>query len=178
MKEVFQKLYQNYHQDIFQFIFYMVKDRDLAEDLVQEVYVKVLRSYNSFKGESSEKTWLFSVAKHVTFDYFRRQKRKRKRINETIDFHEKGQFIPDNAKLPEEIALENDEIRKMYYCLSQCSYDQQAVLILRFIQSLSIKETANVLNWSISKVKTTQHRAMKTLKQQMIDLEEGMRDEA
>ncbi|WP_102027163.1 RNA polymerase sigma factor SigX [Salirhabdus sp. Marseille-P4669] len=178
MKEVFQDLYHKYHHDLFQFLFYMVKDRTLAEDLVQEVYIKVLRSYSTFKGDSSEKTWLFSIARHIAIDYFRSQKRKRKHIFESFDWTEKGEQIQDASKLPEEIALQNEEVRKMYLCLSRCSLDQQSVVILRFIQSLSIQETAEVLEWSESKVKTTQHRAMKALKKYMEAMEEGMqRDE-
>jgi RNA polymerase sigma-70 factor, ECF subfamily len=177
MKEVFQRLYQEYHQDIFQFLFYMVKNRALAEELVQEVYVKVLKSYNKFKGESSEKTWLFSIARHVAIDYFRRQKRMRKRIMDNFDWQEKGYLIQDQTKLPDEIAVLNDDIRKIYQCLHQCTVDQQSVIILRYIQSLSIQETAEILNWSVSKVKTTQHRAIKSLRRYMLELEDGEKSE-
>ncbi|MRG86443.1 RNA polymerase sigma factor SigX [Salinibacillus xinjiangensis] len=173
MKEVFQDLYQKYHQDIFQFLFYMVKDRNLAEDLVQEVYVKVLKSYHRFKGESTEKTWLFSIARHIAIDHFRKQKRTRKRVIDSFDLSEKNDLIRDHAKLPEEIAVQNESIQTMYKCLKHCTIDQQTVIILRYIQLLSIQETADVLNWSVSKVKTTQHRAMKALKKRMLDEEAG-----
>lgn len=51
MKAIFQDLYDRYHQDLYQFIYYMVKNRTTAEDLVQEVYIKVFKSYDTFKGE-------------------------------------------------------------------------------------------------------------------------------
>jgi len=47
---VFHRLYDNYHQDVFQFLIYLVKNRQTAEDLVQEVYVRVLRAYSRFEG--------------------------------------------------------------------------------------------------------------------------------
>ncbi|GAA0481353.1 RNA polymerase sigma factor SigX [Salinibacillus aidingensis] len=177
MKEVFQDLYHKYHQDVFQFLFYMVKDRSLAEDLVQEVYVKVLKSYHNFKGESSEKTWLISIARHIAIDYFRKQKRKQKRIIGSFTVDEKSDWLEDTGKIPEEIAMENEDIRHMYQCLKRCNIDQQTVIILRYIQALSIKETAEVLNWSESKVKTTQHRAIKRLRMQMSKEEEGKKYE-
>ena len=62
MKATFEAIYEKYHQDLFQYIFYMVKDKSLTEDLIQEVYIKVLKAYDSFRGESSEKSWLFSIA--------------------------------------------------------------------------------------------------------------------
>lgn len=177
MKDIFHELYQKYHQDLFQFLFYMVKNREVAEDLVQEVYIKVLKSYENFEGKSSEKTWLFSIARHVAIDYFRKQKRKKKRFLDYFDIGEKGYLIQDEQPIPEEIAVQNDEIKEIYKCLQRCSDDQQSVIILRFIQSLSIQETAEVLGWSVSKVKTTQHRAMKALKAMMFK-EEGINREA
>lgn len=164
MKAVFDRIYDNYHQDLFQFIFYMVKDTSVSEDLVQEVYIKILQSYDSFKGESSEKTWLFSIARHVTYDYFRSQSRRRKRILDFFDWSEKGEYINDNAPLPEEIAIQNDRMKNVYKYIDKCTIDQKSVLILRYIESFSIKETAEILNFSVSKVKTTQHRGLKRIR--------------
>ncbi|GAB3052656.1 RNA polymerase sigma factor SigX [Virgibacillus ainsalahensis] len=164
MRAVFDRIYDNYHKDLFQFIFYMVKDKQLTEDLVQEVYIKVLKSFETFKGESSEKTWLFSIARHVTYDYFRSKNRKKKRILEFFDWGEKGELIQDDTPLPEEIAIQSDEMKRIYKYLDQCTNDQKSVLILRYIQSFSIKETAEILNFSVSKVKTTQHRGLNALK--------------
>jgi len=171
MKAVFDKLYDNYHQDLFQYIFYMVKDKETTEDLVQEVYIRVLKSYQNFKGESSEKTWLFSIARHVTYDYFRSLQRKRNRILDFFNWEEEGENYPDNGELPEELAVKSDEIQRLYKLLDKCTIDQKNVLILRFLQSFTIQETAEILNFSVSKIKTTQHRALKTLKKWM--LEEG-----
>lgn len=171
MKVVFEEMYDRYHRDLFQFIFYMVKDKQVSEDLIQEVYIKVLKSYDSFKGESSEKTWLFSIARHVTYDYFRLQNRKRKRIMEFFDWSEKGERLQDQLPLPEEIVIQSEETKRVYKYLDKCTVDQKSVLILRYIQSFSIQETADILNFSISKVKTTQHRGIKALRNYLINTE-------
>lgn len=165
MEESFQKIYDNYHQDIFQFLYYIVKNREIAEDLVQEVYIKVIKSYHRFEGRSSEKTWLFSIARHVAIDHFRKQKTLRKRILEKFDI-EKASLV-DEKSLPDEIAIEREEIQLLYKALDKCNMNQRTVLILRFLKDLSIAETAEVLGWTESKVKTTQHRAMKILKKEM-----------
>ncbi|WP_181349975.1 RNA polymerase sigma factor SigX [Thalassobacillus sp. CUG 92003] len=179
MKAVFERLYDHYHRDVFQFILYMVKNRDLAEDLVQDVYIKVMKSYDSFNGKSSEKTWLFSIARHVTIDHFRKQKRTRERIMEFFDWGEQGERLKDNEPLPEEITIQKEEMKKVYRGLDYCTVNQKSVIILRFIQSMSIEETAAILGWSESKVKTTQHRGMKALKEQLEKLEEeGIEHEA
>jgi RNA polymerase sigma-70 factor (ECF subfamily) len=165
MDSVFEELYEKYHHDIFNFLFYMVRNREQAEDLVQEVYIKVLRSYKRFKGESSEKTWLLSIARHVAIDFFRKQKSRRRKISGNLDWDEEQ--LCDVQPLPEEIAIQKEEIQLLYRCLERCTIDQQLVIVLRFIQSLSITETAEALGWTESKVKTTQHRALKVLKKYM-----------
>ncbi|HHY71657.1 MAG TPA: RNA polymerase sigma factor SigX [Bacillus bacterium] len=174
VKDIFKRFYDMYHYDLFQFLFYMVKNREQAEDLVQEVYLKVLQSYHRFEGRSSEKTWLFSIARHVAIDWFRKQKRTadgNSIDDETVQF-----FLKDHAPLPEEVAIQNEQIRLMYQCMENCTVDQKLVLILRYIQSFSVAETAEVLGWTESKVKTTQHRGLKILRSLMEEVfaKEGM----
>ena len=84
MDSVFDELYQKYHHDVFQFLFYMVRNKEHAEDLVQEVYIRVFKSYHRFEGKSSEKTWLFSIARNVAIDFFRKQKGWKEQITRKI----------------------------------------------------------------------------------------------
>lgn len=165
MESVFEDLYEKYHQDVFQFLFYMVKNREQAEDLVQEVYIRVLKSYSKFEGKSSEKTWLFSIARNVAIDWFRKQKSWKQRIVEKFDLSQ--QQVRDNGPIPEEITLQKEEIKSIFQCLDKCTVDQSMVIVMRYFNELSITETANALNWTESKVKTTQHRALKVLKKHL-----------
>lgn len=169
MDSVFDGLYQKYHQDLYRFLFYMVKNKELAEDLVQEVYIRVLKAYDRFEGNSSEKTWLFSIAKNVAIDHFRKQKGWKRWLVEKMDFSTTQ--ISDDVPLPEEVAQQREEIKLIYQCLDECTVDQKMVVILRYIHELSISETAEALTWTESKVKTTQHRAIKTLRKKMEDLD-------
>ncbi|QHT46908.1 RNA polymerase sigma factor SigX [Halobacillus sp. ACCC02827] len=173
MKSFFDELYKQHHRDLFQFLIYMVKDRAVAEDLVQEVYIRVIKSYHSFRKQSSEKTWLLSIARHVAIDYFRKQKRKRDRIIETFDWTKNKESLRDGLPLPEEVAVMNEEVKEMYRALDKCSFNQRSVLILRYMQGMSIQETAEALSFSESKVKTTQHRGMKALRTHIEKAREG-----
>ncbi|MEH7377960.1 RNA polymerase sigma factor SigX [Neobacillus drentensis] len=165
MDSVFDELYQKYHHDVFQFLFYMVRNKEHAEDLVQEVYIRVFKSYRRFEGKSSEKTWLFSIARNVAIDFFRKQKGWKERLLEKFDWS--TDQLKDRYPIPEEITVQKEEIRWVYNCLDYCTMDQRAVIILRYIQDLSIAETAQALGWTESKVKTTQHRSLKVLKKHM-----------
>ncbi|MDQ0271124.1 RNA polymerase sigma factor SigX [Cytobacillus purgationiresistens] len=168
MNSVFDDLYTKYHQDVFQFLFYMVRNRELAEDLMQEVYIRVLKSYDKFEGKSSEKTWLFSIARNVAIDSFRKQKGWKLKIIEKFDWSQ--QQVRDENPMPEEIAMQNENTQMIYKCLDVCTVDQRLVIVMRYLQDMSIAETAESLGWTESKVKTTQHRALKVLKKHMVDL--------
>jgi RNA polymerase, sigma subunit, SigX len=166
MDPLFQEIYQKYHQDLFQFLFYMVKNREFAEDLVQEVYIRVMRSYSRFEGKSSLKTWLLSIARNVAIDHFRKENRQKKHLFSRPDWMEAD--IRDERPLPEEVALKQEKVRLLYRSLDVLTLDQRSVLIARFIENLTIAETAEMLGWTESKVKTTQHRAIKAVKGFMV----------
>ncbi|WP_377891292.1 RNA polymerase sigma factor SigX [Alkalihalobacillus sp. R86527] len=167
MNETFDRLYNDYHTTLFQFLFYMVKNRAVAEELVQEVYIKVLRSYHSYEERSNEKTWLLTIARNVAIDYLRTHNRRSSRWLSKFEFNK--QNTKDDTPLPEEIVMQKEEVQAIYHSLKNCTLDQQQVLILRYIQEFTVNETAEVLEWSVSKVKTTQHRAIKALRELLDD---------
>ncbi|MER1956247.1 MAG: RNA polymerase sigma factor SigX [Solibacillus sp.] len=169
-QSIFHRLYDTYHQDVFNFLFYLVKNRTAAEDLSHEVYVRVLKSYERFEGKSSEKTWLFSIAKNVAIDYFRKKQVRDKHAFTAFDW-ETEQLVSQSPS-PEQFVELNEQLRHMLDALEQCSGDQKMVVIMRFIQDLSIQETAEVLGWTQGKVKTTQHRALKQLRQ-LLEQQDG-----
>ncbi|MTD30088.1 RNA polymerase sigma factor SigX [Planomicrobium sp. YIM 101495] len=168
---VFHRLYDYYHRDVFQFLVYLIKDRETAEDLMHEVYIRAFRAFDRFEGKSTEKTWLFSIAKNVSIDHFRKMAVRRKRAVANFDW-ETEQLV-SSERLPEEVSALNEDKIMLYRALDACTGDQKMVIIIRFFQDLSIAETADVLDWTESKVKTTQHRAIKALRERMNALERG-----
>lgn len=173
MKTTFDYLYDTYHQDVYQYIFYLVKNHQVAEDLIQETYIKVLKSHQQFRGESSEKTWLFSIARHTVMDFFRKQQREKNKWFGLFKKEDDWLSVQSTEPLPEEIVVLSEEQQLLYAQLDKLTIDQKNVIILRFIQTMSIHDTARILEWTESKVKTTQHRAIKKLKQLMGDNEKG-----
>ncbi|MFP3917626.1 RNA polymerase sigma factor SigX [Lysinibacillus telephonicus] len=163
MKEsIFHRLYDAYHQDVFQFLIYLVKNRMVAEDLSHEVYVRVLKSYDRFQGRSSEKTWLFAIAKNVAIDYFRKNAVHTSHSFDAFNWETEQLVSP--LKSPETLIEMNDDMKQLLDALDKCTGDQKMVIIMRYFQELSIAETAEILKWSEGKVKTTQHRAIKQLR--------------
>ena len=162
---VFHRLYEHYHQDVFNFLTYLTGDRNQSEDLMHEVYVRVLRAYAGFEGKSSEKTWLFSIAKNVAIDHFRKKSVRQKHQFDQFDW-EQSELI-SSGSTPDEVLALNEEMRQLLQVLNTCTGDQKMVIVLRYFQELSIAETAETLGWTEGKVKTTQHRAIKTLQKKL-----------
>ena len=162
---VFSRLYDQYHNDVFRFLIYLIRDRDQAEDLMHEVYVRVLKAYSGFEGKSSEKTWLFSIAKNVAIDHYRKSSVRRKHSFDKFDW-EKSELVSTEI-LPDNLVVLNEEMKDLLNVLDTCTGDQKMVIHMRFIHDLSIAETAEILGWSEGKVKTTQHRAINALRKKI-----------
>ncbi|QUW22085.1 RNA polymerase sigma factor SigX [Sporosarcina sp. Marseille-Q4063] len=162
---VFNRLYEQYHNDVFRFLIYLIRDRDQAEDLMHEVYVRVLRAYSGFEGKSSEKTWLFSIAKNVAIDHYRKNSVRRKHSFDKFDW-EKSELVSTEI-LPDNLVVLNEEMKELLNVLDTCTGDQKMVIHMRFIHDLSIADTAEILGWSEGKVKTTQHRAISALRKKL-----------
>ena len=132
---------------------------------MHEVYVRVLRAYTGFEGKSSEKTWLFSIAKNVAIDHFRKNAVRKKHLFDKFDW-EKSELVSPGIP-PEELVALSEEMTELLHALDTCTGDQKMVILMRYFHDLSIVETAEVLNWTEGKVKTTQHRAIKALQKKM-----------
>lgn len=172
---VFHRLYDQYHHDVFKFLIYLIRDREQAEDLMHEVYVRVLKAYAGFEGKSSEKTWLFSIAKNVAIDHFRKTTVRKKYLFDKFDWEQSE--LPSTGVLPEEALELNEEMKHLLQALDTCTGDQKMVILMRYFQDLTIAETAEALGWTEGKVKTTQHRAIKALQVKLNALPSDRREE-
>lgn len=87
MKELLEELFHRYYKDVYTYLYSLCRDAALAEDLTSEVFLEVIRSIGSFRGESDVKTWLFSIARHRWYGYLRRKKRqpRTENIEEYLD---------------------------------------------------------------------------------------------
>ena len=145
-----------YNKDIYHFLVYYIVSSDV-EDLVQEVFIRAIKGFNTYQKRSSPKTWLFSIARHVGIDEMR--KRKRLRMKQMIWFWDEKKY----KETPEEILQLNENNRLLYQAIHSLKVNYRDVIILRGIKELSVSETASILNWNENKVRITYHRALKTL---------------
>jgi RNA polymerase sigma-70 factor, ECF subfamily len=154
------RLYDEHSDAILSFILLMVKDYQAAEDLTHDTFIKAYLNYETFRHRSSIKTWLFSIAHNITVDYVRKRK-------PTTFFKEMFHLISESKQLPEEIIQVKEESQELYNALQKLKDTYRKVIVLRKIKCFSIQDTAKILGWSESKVKSTLHRAIPALKRQL-----------
>ncbi len=160
-----EDLYLQYSDAVHNYIFLLVGNHETAEDLTHDTFVKVKHSLERFNGKASYKTWLFSIARNSTYDFLRRKKLVQFLPFTSTDLEDK-QLTPDDY-------LNNIESTKeLYVAIKKLKLAYQEVIILRYIHELSIEETAAILNWSVSKVKSKTFIATKKLKAEMLSKEE------
>lgn len=166
-KQVHQ-LYEQYHREIFGYIFFMVGERQQALDLMQDTFVKAFLNFENFRGDANPKTWLYKIARNVTIDY----QRKKKPTSYVIDY-----FTPitSDQPTPEEVAELGDNTESLYRALSRLKKAYRDVIVLRKIEEFSTKEAAAILGWKESRIKTNLHRGLEALRKEM--LKEGYTSE-
>lgn len=150
--EAAEMLFELYGDEVYRYIRFTVGDLTEAEDILQEVFLRVLQFWPRFKYESSLKTWLWSITNNCMKENFRKQKRVRKNIAWNDDF-------PDDTIGDPMLGL---ELEHSLRCLS-VKQRQVFVFVERIIHDKSTTESATELGWSEAKVRTTLHRALKKL---------------
>ena len=154
-------IYNEHYLDVYRFLVCFSGNQNDAEDLTQEVFIRVLKSLPNFKSGNNLKTWIFSIAKHVAVDHFRKKR--------FASVFKDGFFtkLESNAKKPEE-EFESTEIEQIIHeAISKLKPKYRAVVILRGINEMTVKETAEILQCTESKVKVDYHRALKDLKRKL-----------
>jgi len=157
--EAFGQIYDQFIRRIFKFVRLKIQNQQEAEDVVQETFVKAYKGLVSLKLENLNfSAWLYRIAANTINDHFRKKYRTPEitAIDETFD-------LPDSYSLQEEVAIHSDlEIVRDGLKILPPLYKQ--VLELRFLQDLSLDETAAIINKNNLSVRLIQFRALKKLR--------------
>lgn len=163
-EESFDKLYRKYSKKIYSFIRRIAGDEHLAEDFLQEVFMKVYKNLNKFKFKSSFYTWLYRIAFNTTITLLNKKK-KRKETN--LENH---QNIKENHNTPDKILSESIIKDRISDAVGRLPEMQRYVFTLRFNEHMHYKDISKVLNISESSGKTNFHHALNNLKKSLGDL--------
>jgi RNA polymerase sigma-70 factor (ECF subfamily) len=165
--EAFGMLYDHYHGSVYRFLYYRVGSVALAEDLTSETFFRALRSMSSFRWQGKDfGAWLMTIARNLTTDHFKSSRARLETTTEDMSAHDATTEGPEG----EVLALLTNEA--LLAALKKLPPEQQECLIMRFLQGLSIAETARVLGRSDGAVKQLQLRGVRNLAKLM---PEGLR---
>ncbi|NQY07697.1 MAG: RNA polymerase sigma factor [Flavobacteriaceae bacterium] len=155
----FALLLEKYKDMVFTLTFRMLKNREEAEEVAQDTFIKAYKSLNKFKGDSKFSTWLYRIAYNTSLDKIK--KLKKEQLTVAIDEYTEGQVRAVENALDN---LERAEQRKMIQdCIQQLPPDSAALLTLYYFDGLSLDEIAKVLNIKASNVKVKLFRSRKKL---------------
>lgn len=159
-KERIIKWYDQYSMPLFKYILKMIKDSQQAEDLTQETFIKAYKYISSKKEVSYPKRFLYRTAHNVTIDHMRKQAP----IQIMKDFftHKK-----DPRPSVETVVEIRETSKELYEALLALKPAYRQVIMLRKIEEFSIRETAHILGWPESKVKSTLFRGLRALENQL-----------
>ncbi|HEX5916791.1 MAG TPA: sigma-70 family RNA polymerase sigma factor [Nocardioides sp.] len=167
-KEAFGLLYDHYQASVYRFLYYRTRSQTLAEDLTSETFFRALRSMNGFRWQGKDfGAWLMTIARNLTMDHFKAGRTRLELTTEDMTPHDDTTEGPEGAVIA---GLTNEVLLK---ALTELPLEQRECLIMRFLQGLSIAETARALDRSDGAVKQLQLRGVRNLAKL---LPEGLRD--
>ena len=155
----FWEIYHNHYGRVRKFIFALVRDEWVADDLIQETFIKVQKNLNQLREESKLSSWIFRIAYNLCQDYFRKMSQSSKRehaltgkkeiitepfFQKEFELHQMGKCVQDKIRLLPE--------------------SHQVVLVLFDLMEFGHQEIAEILDISVENVKVRLHRARKKLK--------------
>jgi RNA polymerase sigma-70 factor (ECF subfamily) len=156
--DAFGMLYDHYHLAVYRFVYYRVGSVSLAEDLTSETFFRALRSMGSFRWQGKDfGAWLMTIARNLTTDHFKAGRTRLEYSTEDMSPHDEPTEGPESSVLA---SLTNEALLS---ALTELPHEQQECLIMRFLQGLSIAETAQVLGRTEGAVKQLQLRGVRNL---------------
>jgi RNA polymerase sigma factor (sigma-70 family) len=153
-------LFERYHKPLFGFLFRMTGQKESSEDMLQNVFLRMLKYRNGFAGTGEFKTWMYHLARNVLNDHFSKNKK--------MPIHEKLTEVEDKIEVGDSTARQYEKKQEMEMLLSAMklmSRENRELLVLCRFQELRYNEIAQVLNISEGAVKVRVHRALGQLKE-------------
>ncbi|MBA2176050.1 sigma-70 family RNA polymerase sigma factor [Halobacillus locisalis] len=157
-----QEIMDTYGQSVLQLVYAYVKNKAVAEDLTQEIFVKCYKNLHKYNGKSKLKTWLWSIAINHSKDYLRSWYNRNVVVSER-----KVMRVEDGDAGPEEEVIQNDVDKELVNAIMKLPTKYREVIYLYYYEELNTREMAKVLRINENTIKTRLKRAKVMLKEQL-----------
>lgn len=157
-------LFERYHRALFGFVFHMTGQRELSEDLVQNVFYRILKYRHTFRGDGEFKTWMYHMARNVINDNGRSIKR-------TVVHQELTEYTEVGGGFSADEPLhKKQELATLRNAMANLSEESREILILSKFQELRYNEIAQIMDITEGAVKVRVHRAIGQLKNMYLQI--------
>lgn len=164
LKEV-SLLFDRYHKRIYNFLLAMTRDRHIADDLTQNVFLRLIRYRSSFRDDSRFQPWIYQIARNVFTDFYQAEKVK----SRTMDVEKISDHLPDANDADDLIQKE----KLLHECMNKLSEEDRELLVLTRFQHLKYEEVATIMNTSVANIKVKVHRAIGKLREFYFQLDKA-----
>lgn len=166
----FESLVKHNQEKVRNICFRYVKNVDDADDIAQEVFIKVYESLDNFRAEAELSTWIYRIAVNKSLDFIRKQKRKKRfgQLTSLFGFNEDKEEIILPAESNPQMDVEDKERKQILdSALDRLPENQKTAITLSKYEGFSNKEITEIMNMSLSAVEALIHRAKKNLHKQL-----------
>ncbi|QQS46864.1 MAG: sigma-70 family RNA polymerase sigma factor [Acidobacteriota bacterium] len=163
-EEAFHMIFNRYGRPVLSFIYHHVHNRELAEELMQETFVRAYRNLSGLRDDLRLSTWLFGIARNVV----RESARSARRDERNVCLDEPESLSLESKTTPPEGAILNREMREQIHnALLALDEDKRIVFSLKIFHEKSYEEISRITGHSIGKLKTDLHRARAEMRKMM-----------
>jgi RNA polymerase sigma-70 factor (ECF subfamily) len=161
--KAYDQIYNLYSDKLFRYLYPRLGEREAAEDLMAEAFVRLIRMLpryriNSARPVAAFSAWLYRIAANLLTDHYRRQ-----RFRRHADLADQAQLVADGPS-PHQRAETDEAVTDVWAAVSQLGAEQQTVILYRFAEQCSLAEAADLMGKSMGAVKALQHRALTNLR--------------
>ena len=149
---------------ILRFVTFSISDRDVAESITQDCFLRAYQLRNQFRGECGLKTWLIRIAVNLIRSHTRTMKFRFWKGAPRIDVQDLADSLAGREGSPEERIIAKDRVRVVRQVLDQLSPRQRTVFLMHFVEDLDLREISAATGMSVTTVKTHLYRAVSAIR--------------
>ncbi|WP_020668598.1 sigma-70 family RNA polymerase sigma factor [Amycolatopsis nigrescens] len=165
----FGLLYDRYVDVVFRYVLFRLGDRDLAEDVTSETFLRALRRITSVSYQGRDVgAWFITIARNLVLDHVKSSRFRLEIVTDEVTESGSAPFSgtgPQSEAGPEQQVLSRATRAELLRCVGELGEDQRECIVLRFMQGLSVAETAAIMKRNEGAIKALQHRAVRRLAQ-------------
>ncbi|MET8995055.1 sigma-70 family RNA polymerase sigma factor [Amycolatopsis sp. NPDC004169] len=164
----FGRLYDRYVDVVYRYVLFRLGDRDLAEDVTSETFLRALRRITSVSYQGRDVgAWFVTIARNLVLDHVKSSRFKLEVVTDEVTEPGAAPFVVGATAQagPEQEAISRATRAELLRCVAELGEDQRECIVLRFLQGLSVAETAEIMNRNEGAIKALQHRAVRRLAQ-------------